>query len=239
MRLLNLFKNLSTTKIDKTQIIDLIMDKIQKNIDNQNIIKLSSDALKLLIFDIDNYFTLPQNSLEDNYVLNRIYEIIVHIVKNIMCINLYHILIKLIRAEIINNIPNRTSDIQEYENIINKNIEEIFENTKLKDYIFETLPQTLTKYVLNIVDDEDDKNTDITLQLKNIDRFIEQSKIYKEDTKITKILREYVYPYFKEYFQTNIINLKKITDGYLAMLMDLSTKLEIYDNILNKKSTEN
>ena len=109
----NLFKNLSTTKIDKTQIIDLIMDKIQKNIDNQNIIKLSSDALKLLIFDIDNYFTLPQNSLEDNYVLNRIYEIIVHIVKNIMCINLYHILIKLIRAEIINNIPNRTSDIQE------------------------------------------------------------------------------------------------------------------------------
>jgi ankyrin repeat protein len=234
----NLFKNLINSDIDKTQIIDLMMNKIKNDYDNHNIIKLSSESLKLLIFDIDNYFTLPQNSTEDNYVLKRIYEIIVHIVKNIMCVNLYHIILKLIRAELI-NIYTNIDDIQKYESFIDSKIKVIFKKTKLKEYIFEILPQTLTKFVLNIIDEDDDKNTDITIQLKNIDRFIEQSEIYKEDTKILKIMREYVYPYFKEYFQTNIMNLKKITDGYLAMIMDLSTKLEIYDNILNKKSSEN
>lgn len=235
----NLFKNLVTSEMDKTQIIDLMMNKIKHNYDNHNIIKLSSETLKLLIFDLDNYFTLPQNSLEDNYVLNRIYDIIVHIVKNIMCVNLYHILLKLIRAELININPISTNSPIDYENLIDIKIKDIFEKTKLKNYIFEILPNTLTKYVLNIVDEENDKNMDITLQLKNIDRYIELTELSREEIKINKILREFVYPYFKEYFNTNITNLKKITDGYLAMIMDLSTKLEIYDNILDKKLTEN
>ena len=235
----NLFKNLITSETDKTQIIDLMMNKIKHNYDNHNIIKLSSETLKLLIFDLDNYFTLPQNNLEDNYVLNRIYDIIVHIVRNIMCVNLYHILLKLVRAELININPISTISSKDYEDLIDIKIKDIFEKTKLKNYIFEILPNTLTKYVLNIVDEEDDKNIDITLQLKNIDRYIELTELSREEIKINKILREFVYPYFKEYFYTNITNLKKITDGYLAMIIDLSTKLEIYDNILDKKLTEN
>lgn len=222
---------------DNTQIIDLMLNKIKNNIDDEDIIRLSSKTLKVLSFDLNNYFDLPNDSIIDNYVLDIILKMIVHIVKNIMMINLYHIILKLLRVELTNILNSEDEIEKQIENILNNKIKD----KSLKEYLFNDseLPEYITKAVLNIKDDNEDelKDFDVLSRLKNIDKFIESNDILS-NSQIIKLLREYVYPYFKDYFQTNIVNLKKVTDGYLSMLLDFSTKLEIYDRIIDKSKSE-
>jgi ankyrin repeat protein len=245
----NLFELIEKEQInDPTQIISIMLDKIKNNIENYNIINLCKESFEKLSFDINSYFDLPQNSILDNYMLNRINDIYIHIVKNTMCVNFYHILLKLIRAELLVKIPkNPASENDEsYENRIDTIINDIctqkYVDLTLNKYIFDILPEKLIKIILKLFEDDDeDKSSDVLSQLKFIERFLEKSQILgldKGENKIIKILRDYVYPYFKEYFETHIKNLKKITDGYLSMIGDLSIKLEIYDEVLNKKMTE-
>jgi hypothetical protein len=167
-----------------------------------------------------------------------------------MCVNFYHILLKLIRAELQAKIPKQSGDSGEsdvkYEERIDKIITDICNQEYVKltliKYIFEILPEKIIKIVLKLFEDNDeDKSSDILSQLRFIERFLEKSQILgidKGENKIIKILRDYVYPYFKEYFDTHIKNLKKITDGYLSIIGDLSIKLEIYNAVLDKKNKE-
>lgn len=244
----NLFELVEKKQIDDpTQIISIMLDKIKNNMDNYNIISLCKESFEKISFDINSYFDLPQNSILDNYMLNRMNDIFIHIVKNTMCVNFYHILLKIIRAELHAKIPKQSgeSDVK-YEERIDKIITDICNQEYVKltliKYIFEILPEKIIKIVLKLFEDNDeDKSSDILSQLRFIERFLEKSQILgldKGENKIIKILRDYVYPYFKEYFDTHIKNLKKITDGYLSIIGDLSIKLEIYNAVLDKKNKE-
>jgi len=244
----NLFELIEKNKMnDPTQIISIMLDKIKNNMENYDMIKLCKEAFEKISFDINSYFDLPQNSILDNYMLNRINDIYIHIIKNTMCVNFYHILLKLIRAELIVKIPKQSTETDDkYEERIDKIISDIcnedFAKSTLIKYIFEILPEKIIKIVLKLFEDDDeDKGADLLSQLKFIERFLERSQVLgidKGENKIIKVLRDYVYPYFKEYFETHIKNLKKITDGYLSMIGDLSIKLEIYEAVLNKKTFE-
>ena len=245
----NLFELIEKKQInDPTQIISIMLDKIKNNIDNYNIINLCKESFEKLSFDINSYFDLPQNSILDNYMLNRLNDIYIHIVKNTMCVNFYHILLKLIRAELFVKTQKNpaTENDESYEiridTIINDICTQKYVDLTLNKYIFDILPEKIIKIILKLFEDDDeDKSSDVLSQLKFIERFLEKSQILgldKGENKIIKILRDYVYPYFKEYFETHIKNLKKITDGYLSMIGDLSIKLEIYNDVLNKKITE-
>jgi hypothetical protein len=238
-----LWSNLFDKPIDETQIIFKMLDKIKTNMNDQNIIDLCYTAFDKLSFDINNYFDLPPNSIEDNYMLSRFNDIFIHLIKNTMCVNFYHIILKLLRAELQTKIIRTGTDI-DYEETIDTEINKITSDIKLykqnlKQYIFNNIPEKTIKIVLELFEEDDeDKDRDLISQFRFIEKFLEASPILsinRGENRIIKILHDYVYPYFKEYFQTHIKNIKKITDGYLSMISDFSVKLEIYKEIIDKK----
>lgn len=232
---------------DPTQIINKILEKINLNSQDIKIINLCNKALHVLNFDIDNYFTLPTDYNDINIPLNEILEIIIHIVKTTMIVNLYHTIIKLLRSELMVKIPKTTDDIK-YHQDIDKKIDNIMSqnvgNINIKDYLFEILPEKLVKVSLGIYEnDEDyDRNTQIITLLTYIDTILtstsEFALINVDESKTLKILSQNVYPYFKNYFEINIKKMKKISDGYLSMILNLSTKLNILEIVLQKAKTE-
>jgi len=241
----NLLKN--NTINDDIQIINKIFNLIQNNNDNNEIIQKCSNALNIICVDINNYFTLPNEYSESNYSLSIVMDILIHITKNTMIVNLYHLLLKLLRNELRSKIPQQAKTDIEYSKLIDDKIKEIFtsryNNISLKEYLFGVVPEKIVKITLEIFEheDDDDKTKNIVELLGYIDKLLysnSQSLINKDDSKLIKILNQNVYPYFKNYFEINIKKLKKITDGYYSMLNNFSNKLVILDKILIKAKTE-
>ena len=214
----NLFKNkLENKKSDETQIINKIFEVIKDkdNINDYNKINLCASSLDILINDIENYFALPMEYNDVNYLLNTVVDIIKHVVKNTMIVNLYHTIIKLLRADLMMKIPQQSTETDYDYNIkiqdkINKIMSTEINNITLKDYLFETLTEKLVKVTLNIYegDDDDDKNTNIITLLTFIDKILasntEFAIINTDESKTLKMLTQSVYPYFKNYFEINI-----------------------------------
>jgi hypothetical protein len=203
----------------------------------------------MLINDIENYFALPMEYNDINYLLNTVIDIIKHVVKNTMIVNLYHTIIKLIKADLIMKIPQQSSenDIDyniKIQNKINTIMSTEINNISFKDYLFETLTEKLVKVTLNIYEGEedDDKNTNIINLLTFIDKILasntEFAIINTEESKTLKMLTQNVYPYFKNYFEINIKKMKKVIDGYLSMLLTFGFKLKILQKVLNKAQQE-
>ena len=175
-------------------------------------------------------------------------EIIIHIVKNTMIINLYHTIIKLIRIDIMQKIPqSSTENIVEYNKIIDEKINKIINNKinniNLKNYLFGILPEKLVKIILGIFegDDDNDRNGNIIDLLNIIDKILISNTEFtfnRDDSKTFKTLTQNVYPYFKNYLEINIKKIKKITDGYLSMILNFRIKLIILIKTLNKANTE-
>ena len=248
----NLFKNkLANKKSDETQIINKIFEVIKDkdNINDYNKINLCASSLDILINDIENYFALPMEYNDVNYLLNTVIDIIKHVVKNTMIVNLYHTIIKLLRADLMMKIPQQSTETDYDYNIkiqdkINKVMSTEINNITLKDYLFETLTEKLVKVTLNIYegDDDDDKNTNIITLLTFIDKILasntEFTIINTDESKTLKMLTQNVYPYFKNYFEINIKKMKKVIDGYLSMLLTFGFKLNILQKVLQKGQTE-
>ncbi len=251
----NLFKTklqnnqLQNNESDETQIINKMFGLIKNNTEDFNKINVCASALDILINDIDNYFALPMEYNDVNYLLNIVVDIIKHVVKNTMIVNLYHTIIKLIRADLMMKIPQQSSenDIDyniKIQNKINNIMNTEINNISLKDYLFETLTEKLVKVTLNIYegDDDDDKNTNIINLLTFIDKLLasntEFAIINTEESKTLKMLTQNIYPYFKNYFEINIKKMKKVIDGYLSMLLTFGFKLKILQKVLYKAQTE-
>ena len=248
---------------DSTQIINKILNKINillkeyiECIDSKNIQKIDitkfdiiNNSIDLCTKYVNDYFDLPFIYEGDNYVLNQIVYIFVHIIKNTMMVNLYHIIEKLLRVELVNKIPKLSSETEiDYENKLDKKVEKIIESTinnvNIKTYLFDILPAKLIKNVLNLYenDDDDDKKINIISLLEFINKILETNtiiQINKENSKIITTLDGHVYPYFKEYLDISINYIKKFTDGYLSTLLNLSSKLNLFYNIVKKAKTEN
>jgi len=233
---------------DSTQIINKIFKSIMDNTDNNDIIQKAIDALQVICIDVDNYFSLPNEYNEVNYSLTEIMDIIIHVTKYTQVVNLYHMILKLLRSELISKIPHKSteSDIsyfsmidQQVKNIVTTKLNDI----SLIDYLFDILPEKLVKISLEIFeyDEDDDKNKSLIEVLSHIDKFISVNttiQINKEDSRMLKLLSQNVYPYFKNYFEINIKKLKKIADGYYSMLNNFSGKLNILQKVLAKAQTE-
>jgi ankyrin repeat protein len=246
----NLFKNkIDKKESDETQIINKIFEVIKDNMNDYDKIDLCASSLDILISDIENYFALPMEYNDVNYLLNTVIDIIKHVVKNTMIVNLYHTIIKLLRADLIIKIPQQSDERDnayniKIQNIINEIMDTEINNVSLKKYLFETLTEKLVKVTLNIYegDDDDDKNTNIITLLTFIDKLLASntkfSIINVDESKTLKMLTQNVYPYFKNYFEINIKKMKKVVDGYLSMLLTFGLKLNILQKVLQKAKTE-
>lgn len=244
-----LWKNLLQLNTnDNTQIITRVFNIIKNNYNDQNKINKCIEVLKIINYDIENYFQLPNEYSESNYPLTNVIDIIVHITKHTLIVNLYHMILKLLRKELISKVQKKETDTQEqYNDYIDETIKKII-NTKInnitiKEYLFDIIPEKIVKLSLEIFEyeDDDDKNKSIIDLFNFIEKFLilnEQIQINKDDSKMLKLLNQNVYPYFKNYFEINIKKLKKITDGYYSMLLNFNDKIYILDKVLQKAHTE-
>ena len=230
---------------DPTQFIYNVFNKIKNNIDNYDEIKLYNDVFSLLSNNIDTYFTLSPNYNDANIELDNIIDIISHITKHSMLVNLYSVIVKLLYSELTSIYPEKTND-RNYYTDINKRIFDILTNdingVNIKDYIFNTLPEKIVKISLGIFEDDedDDKNTSIMNLLSRIDKILLASTqpSFTSESSTIKLLTKNIYPYFKTYLEVNIKKLKKIADAYYGMIINLSSKLTIYQLVLKKSKSE-
>jgi hypothetical protein len=59
-----------------------------------------------------------------------------------------------------------------------------------------------------------------------------------DSSQIMKELREKIYPYFKDYLETNLKLIKRFIDGYMNSLINYGQSLNIYCVLLNKGFAE-
>ena len=100
----------------------------------------------------------------------------------------------------------------------------------LLDYLFDEMPKKLVKCVLKIYDDEYDTDKENTpeilfnkiseiLKLGTSTILLEKGDLIAKDDNILLFnLKEYIYPYFKEYFNIMINSLKVTMDDYIKTL---------------------
>ena len=55
---------------------------------------------------------------------------------------------------------------------------------------------------------------------------------------VVKELKEKIFPYFRDYAETNIKLIKRFIYGYMSSLVNFSNALSIYSMALNKASLE-
>ncbi len=254
----NLFNNKIVSRTsDPTQIINKIFSLLRTNLKQQSkkldpkkiqVISPITSVFNILTNDINNYFNLPVEYNGENYMLNTCLEIIIHIVNHTMIINLYHVILKLLRTELEGKIPKQTGEDDDvYHAKIDDNVDKIINttvnNVNLKKYLFEKLGEKLVKICLGIFEDDTDpdKSGNIINLLTFIDKILVANttiSMTRESSKTLKLLNQNVYPYFKNYFDINIKKLKQVTDNYLSMLLGFSTKIEILDKVLQKAVQE-
>ncbi len=258
---MSLWETLIETDVtnDSTQIINKILNKCNNifkdclnsknlqnfDLDTFNVLETSINLCKNYVND---YFELPYTFDGDNYVLNDIINIFIHVIKNTLLVNLYHIIEKLVRTELIAKIQRLSGQTEiEYERELDDKVQKIMNstinNTNIKNYIFNILPEKVLKNILNLYenDDDDDKKNNIITLLEFINKILESNtviQINKDGSNIITTLDTHVYPYFKEYLEATIINIKKLTDGYLSMILNLSSKLNLFKHIINKALNE-
>jgi ankyrin repeat protein len=241
---------------DETQIMNKILEKLKnilsegkKNIKNvdETILTNINISIDLLNRYISDYFELPFIYNGDNYVLDRMINIFEHIVQNTILVNLYHMIAKLLRVELISKNPNNNrNNEQEYYEELDKNVINILINQvndmSVNDYIFDKMPRKIIKITLGLFesDDDDDKKLNLSDLFAFIDKLLESNTVVKitKDDKIMKTLNEHVYRYFKEYIDVNIKMMKKLTDAYLSMIISLKPKLNMYQVVMTKAKGE-
>ncbi len=253
----HLFNNKTMTKSsDPTQIINKIFEVLKTNLKDTKKVDQSKFAnimpiktvFGILNNDIQNYFTLPVEYNGENYMLNSCLETIIHVVNHTMIINLYHVILKLLRNELESKIPQQDGeDDIAYNTKLETNMDSIINTTvnniNIKTYLFEVLGEKLVKVCLGIFEDESDpdKSTSIMNLLSFIDKILVTNtaiNISRDSSKTLKLLNQHVYPYFKNYFEINIKKLKMVADNYLSMIMGFSAKIDILEIVLQKASKE-
>ena len=201
----------------------------------------------VLIPYIDNYFELEEEINENvNYPLFAMFNIIVHIVKHFILVNMYHIIIKMLVAYLLERAKKLDSKDDTYANFISDTVKNIIEPTygssHLMEYMFNVLPNKLVKVILNIYTSENDsdRQENVETLLGHITKILESNTTLPldKDTSMIKNLTEYIYPFFKDYLELFIKEMKKLIDNHLRNLKHQGIFLEILKILADKAKSE-
>ncbi len=186
-----------------------------------------------------------------NYVLNNVVEIIKHALSHTMGVNLLNMIQQVIREEIKNKFPydDKTYPTElEHNKFIDENLKQTLlssiniNGVKLDTYIMEILIEKLIKINLGLYEDDYDKENigDANMAFNLIVKLLESNGVIKLDDSslVVKELKEKIFPYFRDYAETNIKLIKRFIDGYMSSLINLSNALNIYYLTLNKATLE-
>jgi len=212
-------------------------------------VSIVKDYYKNIIYPFASAcFELPKEYNASNSGLDKIINIIVHIVKRVMIVNLYGLILKSMTKYIITVYPNTTE--KERQEMIIKIIVGIIDNkdkspkkSDLLDYMFNVLPLKLVKVVLQIYEGPDegegdpDKDVSLISLLEHINKILNNNTTFElpEDASLLTNLKDHIFPYFAEYFELFI------KEMYNLMLNYLRTSVYHYNSLelLEKMSTSN
>jgi hypothetical protein len=257
------FLKTDSIQTDRTQGIITMMKKVNEMIDGADPDVISAEFTLFSDFSenvldkfINDYFDLPNEyNKTTNYALEKVLNIIMHITKHTMCVNLYHVILKLIKNYVIE--LNPMGPVYTTKDDYNKFIEETVKSvvitsgtgksnseldTKFVEYIMKIISEKATKSSLGIYehDSDPDKDVDLLAYLNEINkRLMSNTTVSLSDSSsVIKSLNEYVYPYFKDYMEIYIKHMKQMIDNYLKCLYAYNTYLKIVKLVADKAVQE-
>jgi ankyrin repeat protein len=213
---------------DHTLIIEK-MNKYQQSIFKQDEYQIKNNLGPVYSFykylaipHIDNYFNLPQEYGSINRTLDIIIDIITHIVKNIVIVNLYYTII---------------SNLDEWsKNSFSENVDLTDVKKKLQLYLFGDIALPLVKHELTVHDHDGDFD-DISIDevFNQIIQILTTEPIgITSETVVIRNLRESFFPYYMEYISLVIRELKNLIDNYLNYMYTQGKNLEIITLMINQ-----
>lgn len=248
---------------DRTQGIVTIMKKVNELIDTADPNAISIDFTLFSDFSenvldrfINDYFDLPNEyNKTTNYALEKVMDIIIHITKHTMCVNLYHVILKLIKNHVVelNPMGSHYSTINNYNKFIEETVKGIIitsgtgksnseKDSKFIEYIMSVISEKAVKSSLNIYEHDADPDKDVNLlaYFAEINKRLMSNTVtfIAESSPIIKSLNDYVYPYFKDYMEIYIKHMKQMIDNYLKCLYTYGVYLKIVGNVAIKASAE-
>jgi len=209
---------------------------------------------KIFAPTITNMSELPQNyNSSENYILTETLDIIKHIIKSVLCSNLYYAIVKIMVKYISSLNPKELMDktklatfkklkyndyIREIVNkIINPNygVSGATQDAKLHKYILNEMPTFLVKILIKIYKDDLDEEKSIkTIDelFQNIINIIISNDIFviKKDSTLVSNLENYVFKYYKEVFMQIIPKMKIVVDNYCRFILNETR----FINMMNK-----
>lgn len=263
-------KNHKKGTSDFTQIMDIISsyqfrlindsknDNIVDNFDNINVVrnyyKNVTDPFINTFFEMSREY-----NYSTNYAMTIIMDILVHIIKRVICVNLYGTILKGLSKYVIATFPY-DSNSKMYKNeeqyqkyILNLIIGTINEGGKqgkggsrLLYYILNTLPLKIVKIILQIFEGDDEGENDPDRQ-NNLESIFDQITVILESTTsinlnkgnaLTQGLKEHVYPYYIDFLEMFVKEMFNLMSNYMRTLQYQSKMLDIIHNIIKKAKRE-
>lgn len=241
-----------TMPIDSTQIISALFrhqenilkeeSSIDKKMENMSLLTKYYECV--LTPYIDNYFELSQE-LDENYALNYGVDIITHVAKHFIFVNLYHIIVKMLIQYVIerSNVDDGTKA-----DYVHNTVLAILDNTiqvtvtakssRLLSYIMIDLPTKAVKCTLQIFNEEGDvdRETNIDKLFAHITKILEANTTMPltKDSSMIKNLHEYIYPFFKDYVELFVKEMKNVMDGYLRSLKYQANHLKVLKLLVSR-----
>lgn len=212
------------------------VEKLQKP-SRQELISINNDLSiisklynTVFIPVINNSYELPQyyNPVE-NYMLTETLDIIKHIVKQVLCSNLYYAVVKVITKHF--------ATIKQPD--ITQNLDTIKQN--LRKHIIERMPKELVKIKTKLYENETEEQaglkTDDTLFQTIINIIIKTYSVPKDSSLITN-LENYVFKYYKTLFDLVIPKMKTVIDNYNRFIVNEGRIVDIVVKINNRVITD-
>lgn len=245
---------------DYTQIIDLLQNKQIEIINDKDInihdkiekIHGISDYYKKVLDPyINDYFELSNEYRTDNYALDNMLNIIIHIVKRIIFVNLFGTIVKSIIKYIITIYEYTEEKFRNkklYQKFILNIVVQIINEKKtnvnnnastLMNYIFDILPVKIVKVILQIFSNENDtdRNETTNTLFEFINTILKSSTVLSisEQSPLLVNLKEFIYPVFITYIELYVIAMKNLIDNYLKFIQYQKKCLELL-TLLNSKA---
>lgn len=258
---------------DYTQILDRTND-YQKKIINDNTLSIKDKVEKISQLEpfysnvvlqfVDDYFNLPKEYNGVNYAMTAVLDIIIHIVKRVICANIFGLIVKTLLKYIMEIYPAKSDEktmtdveFKNYQLFVASTVQKIIDNSSdggsdLMNYIFEKLPAKLVKFILEIFEGPNEGEDDVD-RSNNVESSIAYISVLlgsnvsvdlSKGTSLMTNLEQHIYPYCADYVKLFIENIKKIMDNYMRSLKYQSNMLEILkhvycgDNSLNPDFTK-
>ena len=243
--------HMSLVKLQSELLNMIIKNKVSNGItdDINSITKVYDD---IFYFTIKNYRDLPQEyNINSNKPLSDTIDIIAHIIKHIVCSNLYLAITKTVLAYIrslapsdinIGTNPGESND-KFISNVTDKVIED-YNEKGLHDYIIKKMPLIITKTQLGIFEDEfdEDRNTSLDVLFDNIINIMKNTSIIpvnSEDSKLLSSFRNYLVPYYKDIFAQLPPALKNLTDNYNNYIINEKQYINVIKELVKGYEEQN